>query len=82
MRTVCEVYGPDHILYPEVSGQPFFRYWLQDNHIIDLPNGFDMSGKVVEEAETVQVKESSPGPSDTQPSVQVNADDDPFMDCL
>ncbi len=28
LRTVCEDLGPDHVLYPSVSRQPWFRQWV------------------------------------------------------
>ncbi|MBN1409701.1 MAG: type III-B CRISPR-associated protein Cas10/Cmr2 [Spirochaetales bacterium] len=33
MKAVCRELGPDHILYPAVSGQPFFRSWLNDEKL-------------------------------------------------
>ncbi len=43
MRAVCDEFGPDHILYPAVSGQPLFHRWLIGNGMTELSPEFEKS---------------------------------------
>jgi CRISPR-associated protein Cmr2 len=36
IRTVCDAFGPDHIVYPSLSGQPFFAGWLKETSLTDV----------------------------------------------
>lgn len=36
IRIICDTFGPDHIIYPSLSGQPFFSAWLQENHLTEI----------------------------------------------
>lgn len=31
IRTICDTLGPDHIVYPSLSGQSFFAEWLRES---------------------------------------------------
>ncbi len=40
IRMVCDIFGPDHIVYPSLSGQPFFSGWLKRSGLTDVLETF------------------------------------------
>lgn len=36
IRFICDTFGPDHIIYPSLSGQPFFSEHIQETQLSEL----------------------------------------------
>ncbi len=36
IRFVCDTFGPDHIVYPSLSGQPFFYEYIRENKLSEI----------------------------------------------
>ena len=36
MRVICDEFGPDHIIYPSLSGQPLFYGWLEETNLTEM----------------------------------------------
>jgi len=36
MRVICDKFGPDHIIYPSLSGQPLFYDWLEEINLTEV----------------------------------------------
>jgi CRISPR-associated protein Cmr2 len=36
IQVICDTFGPDHIVYPSLSGQPFFAGWLRESRLADI----------------------------------------------
>ena len=36
MRVICDEFGPDHIIYPSLSGQPLFYGWLKETNLTEV----------------------------------------------
>ena len=36
MRVICDKFGPDHIIYPSLSGQPLFYGWLKETNLTEV----------------------------------------------
>ncbi|MBA4417605.1 MAG: type III-B CRISPR-associated protein Cas10/Cmr2 [Syntrophus sp. (in: bacteria)] len=36
IRVICDTFGPDHIVYPSLSGQPFFFEHIQDKKLSEI----------------------------------------------
>ena len=37
IRFICDTFGPDHIVYPSLSGQPFFYEYIRENMLSEIP---------------------------------------------
>jgi CRISPR-associated protein Cmr2 len=36
IKTICDTFGPDHIVYPSLSGQPYFAEWLKGSGLAEI----------------------------------------------
>ncbi|OPY80040.1 MAG: CRISPR-associated protein [Syntrophorhabdus sp. PtaU1.Bin153] len=47
IRVICDDFGPDHIVYPSLSGQPFFSEYIQERGLSELVESIEPDQKKI-----------------------------------